>query len=152
VISRNASPRAALAAVAILATLTSSCGQARTVENYCDTFWAEGGKIRDSAKEAQRNGGMLGSLGVLFSAPSDMANFFDKLDAVAPDEIEPDIAKLRDGYQKIGEKMGDGLSADPMSMFGSLAGNMAIGFGLAGSERRVDAFTAKHCGAPPKSG
>jgi hypothetical protein len=142
----------AVALVVAAVAFVPGCGRARTVENYCATFWAEGGKIRNSAMEAQRSGGMLGALSTVFSAPSDMAKFFDKLDAVAPEEIEPDVAKMRDAYEKIGDKMGEGMSGDPMSMLGSLAGNMVIGLSVANSERRINAFTAKHCGTPPKTG
>jgi hypothetical protein len=88
-------------------------------------------------------------MGTLFSAPRDLASFFDKLDKVAPDDIEPDVAQLRDGFQKQADSLGDqaaGMFSNPL---GTALGSLASGMSLSGASSRVDAYTLKNCGPPP---
>lgn len=128
----------------------------RSVANYCNTFQTEGDKLHQQwaleskqASNAGGLGGIIGNLGIVASAPNDIANFFDKLDKVAPDDIEPDIATLRDAYKK------DSDVATNMAG-GNILGGLAQGFMLSlsskSAEDHVNTYTSTNCHIGNQSG
>lgn len=73
----------------VFASTLTACGQARTSENFCSSI---AGKTYQRAMRTGQAAGPIDSLGSLLAAPSYFANLFDKLDDLAPDDIEPDVA------------------------------------------------------------
>jgi hypothetical protein len=81
------------------------------------------------------------------TAPQDLEIFFDKLDKVAPDDIEPDVGVVRDSLQKQIDALG---SSTPGGLLGTAWQQMAIGLTSQGSWQRVDQYTSANCGKPPQ--
>lgn len=132
----------------------TGCGQTRSVESYCTTFYGEGQVFRQRflGLDAQRD--PLGSLGQLLAAPRDLAVFFGKLADVAPDDIRPDVETARDAFQSQADGMGDKagqIASGPAGLLGSLAGDLTTGLATAPAMQRIDTWTTSNCGPPPSS-
>lgn len=136
------------AAVALPVLALSGCG-GRSVEAYCETFYGEGQELREQWIEAGDTEDPFAAMGTIFSAPGDLAAFFDELADVAPEEIQSDVERMRDAFQEQADSMGDtaaGMFSDP---FGTALGSLATGMSLSGPAERVDAWTLENCGPPP---
>ncbi|TFV88575.1 hypothetical protein [Blastococcus sp. CT_GayMR16] len=136
------------AAVALLLSLLAACG-GRSVEAYCETFYGEGQELRQQWIDAGNTEDPFAAMGTIFSAPRDLAAFFDRLEKVAPDDIQPDVAQLRDAFQQQADSMGDtaaGMFSNPL---GTALGSLAAGMSTSGASQRVDAYTLENCGPPP---
>ena len=140
-----------VAAIPVVVTLLlAGCGAARSVANYCSVFYQDGQTIRQNAEKAQQNGDLLSMLSELASSPAQLADFFDKLDAVAPDDIEPDVAQLRDAFKKEADSVGStGVGLD--GLIGSAANGLMLGLSSYQAAQHVDSYTSKNCGPPPGS-
>jgi hypothetical protein len=134
------------ASAALLAGLLSSCGSGRSVQAYCSTFYGEGAKLRGEFTPDEQQ--PLKSLVTLLAAPQELATFFGKLDKVAPDEIEPDVAVVRDTFQKQANSLGD-TAKDPLG--GALSG-LVSSLSAGPAFQRVDTYTSQKCGPPPTGG
>ena len=84
-----------LVSAALASAVLAGCGSERSVEAYCGTFYGEGGELRDRWSDAQ-GADPLTQAATLLQAPQEMKTFFDRLEKVAPDEIQPDVAAVRD--------------------------------------------------------
>lgn len=146
-----AAGRRALAAAAALGATVglAACGSNRSVEAYCSVFYGEGQQLRSQWAAAGSSEDPFAGLAAVFSAPRDLAVFFDKLDKVAPEEIEPDVAELRDAFQQQADSLGSQAGGVLDNPLGALAGSLAAGLSTAGVEQRVDDYTLKNCGPPP---
>lgn len=137
-----------------LALALTACGSGRSVEAYCTTFYGEGQELRQQWLDSNASGDPLAGMAQLFSAPRDLAVFFDELSGVAPEDIRPDVETVRDTFQSqadsLGDKAGD-IASGPMGLFGALAGDLATGFAAAPAMQRVDTWTSQNCGPPPTS-
>ena len=104
----------------------------RSVAAYCKVYKQEAIKLGN-------NGGSvyLYSTSVFPNASSNSAGYFiptfDKLDAVAPTEIEPQIKAMRDIFAK--------MQSDPGQ-------TVSLAFNGLPSEQAVTAWTQQHCGTP----
>ncbi|MDN5929753.1 MAG: hypothetical protein L0I24_01565 [Pseudonocardia sp.] len=137
-----------------LALVLTACGDGRSVEAYCSTFYGDGQELRQRWLDTNASRDPLAGMAQLFSAPRDLAVFFDELSAVAPDDIRPDVETVRDTFQSqadsLGDKAGD-IASGPMGLFGALAGDLATGFATAPAMQRIDTWTSANCGPPPAS-
>lgn len=140
-----------LALITILALCSAGCAQTRSVANYCSTFYGEGEKFRQSAYDAQESGDDLAVVSSLLGAPAQLASFFEKLEAVSPDEIQPDVAQMRDVYKKISDQVGEGATTDVYAILGQLAGGIVLGLSVRAAEQRINEYTLANCGPPPSS-
>lgn len=146
--------RRAIACCLVLAAGLSGCGTGRSIEAYCTTFYGEGQELRQRWLDNNATGDPVAGLAQLFSAPRDLAVFFDGLSDVAPDEIRPDVETVRDTFQSQADSMGDkagDIASGPMGLFGALAGDLASGLAAAPAMQRVDTWTSQNCGPPPAS-
>lgn len=143
-----------LAVPIVLVALSSgltSCGAERSPEAFCKVYDEE--KTAYIAKYNERNDqvqAMEGSDslaafvvagGSIFEALGDIVIIFDKLDKVAPDDIEPDVAAIRDALKKQNESAKDSYD-DPL---GSLLGGLVSGLTTSGSWTRVGDYVSEHC-------
>lgn len=119
----------------------------RSVAAYCQTWKTEGKRLHAKWSAAQRQAEVsdnpFGSLTTVMGAPADLADFFAKLDAVAPTEIEPAVARYRDAWKQTAENLG-GKASDPLSF---LMAQLGVAAQTVGVENQLDTWTQSHCGA-----
>ena len=142
---------AILATVALNATVVG-CGTERSPEAFCEVYQSEKQtyvqKYDDRATEAESAGNddpLAGALlGVVssFEALGDAEIFFDKLAKVSPDDIQPDVEKIRDQFKQQTEAM-SGAVKDPL---GTFLGGLVSGLTTSGSWTRVGEYVTQHCG------
>lgn len=138
-----------IAACAVLALLAifavpwgSLFGSERSVAAYCRTWQTEGQKLRDRQAAAQRagaNGDIFAPITAAMAGPGDLAGFFDKLDDVAPDDIEPDIARYRDAWQEVANSYKHGGLPE------MLLTQATIAVQTKSVEDRINAWTQANC-------
>jgi hypothetical protein len=144
-ISRAALPLA----LCFTMTLLPGCGTQRSVAAFCDvyvkqkqTYLAKYNAVQDDiSKEQDALTAALKGLSGSMAAMGDAARIFDALDKVAPDDVEPDVAALRDYFQKMVDSAG-GSVKDPA---GTLLGNLVGGLAVQGSWDRVGKYVQKNC-------
>lgn len=129
--------------IACLALLLGACGKQRSVAAYCQVFYGQGSQLRQQWSGNNQSGDLVGELGTLFGAPQQLANFFGRLDAVAPDDIEPDVHQLQQAAQQAADNLKSG------NVIQSLLGGLTSGLGSQGAETRVNQWTLSNCGSPP---
>jgi hypothetical protein len=117
----------------------------RSVDAYCATFYGEGSELHNQWA-ASSGGDPLTQVVTLVAVPGDMAVFFDKLDKVAPDDIEPDVAAVRDSLKRQLDSLGSVSASDPLS---TVLQQFMIGMSSNGSWQRVNDYTASNCEPPP---
>lgn len=141
---------AAVCGSAAVAMLLTACGSGRSVDAYCETFVAEKeaylakySGIADEVSTAEDPAlGLLMGLGAGFQSIGDARMIFDRLEPVAPEEIQPDIVVIRDSMDAQMEAAGDSLS-DPLGAIGS---GLVTALTTRGSYERVADYTQTHCG------
>jgi hypothetical protein len=135
---------AVLIALGGVAGVAVTWGPSRSVDAYCETYREQGKRLHDRlAAEnlaARRADNVLAAMASVASSPREFADFFADLEEVAPDEIAPDVATLRDGWGAIADRLGD--SPDPLSM---LSTGLVVGLATGPAERRVEQWTSRHC-------
>ncbi|MBX6388683.1 MAG: hypothetical protein IRZ08_06735 [Frankia sp.] len=114
------------------------------MEKYCDTFWSQVESFQSQMEGAQ-DADALTQVAAVVAAPQELATMFGRLAKVAPEEIEPDVAVIRDAFQEQADNMGDTFS-DP---FGTLLSGLLSSAQIEGSWQRVDDFTIENCGTNP---
>ncbi len=133
--------------LAVVAMLSLSCG-GRSVERFCDTFADQTAELE--AKYAQRFDtlsdqdpliGLLGTTGSIVEAVGDAVVLYTELEAVAPDDIAPDVAAVRDALSSQLDAMRQ-AGSDP---FGAMFSGVVTGTAVMGSEQRVNQYVATHC-------
>lgn len=101
----------------------------RSTTAYCRMWVDEGTKLQQesnaSIQQAQQNGDPFGALGFAMGSPRELADFFGRLDAVAPDQIEPAIGQLHQAFQQTADNLG-GNSTDPIGFLGAQFSIMMI--------------------------
>ncbi|WP_104524103.1 hypothetical protein [Blastococcus atacamensis] len=140
---------AGTASVIALSVLALAGCSGRSVEAYCETFYGEGQELRERWIEAGDTQDPFAAMGTIFSAPGDLAAFFDDLAEVAPEEIQSDVERMRDAFQEQADSMGDTAAGMFSNPFGTALGSLATGMSLTGPAERVDAYTLDNCGPPP---
>lgn len=119
----------------------------RSVEGYCQTFYSEGQKFRDTYERVDAQTDPVAGLIVLLGAPQRLALLFAKLDAVAPLDIEPDVKVLQDAFQQIN----DNMVANARDPIRAILDALTIGASTKKSEDNVNSYTLTNCGPPPGS-
>ncbi|HPB73558.1 MAG TPA: hypothetical protein PLX71_11335 [Phycicoccus sp.] len=143
--TRRLAPLAVIAAL-----LPAGCGTPRTPEAFCTVYHEQKdaylSKYNAAAKDIENTKDPLtqtfAGLGMALGAMGDVVTIFDKLDKVAPDDIEPDVAKIRDSLQKQIDTAGNSIS-DPL---GGLASGLMSALTTQGSWQRVNEYVVAHCG------
>jgi hypothetical protein len=137
---------AAGVAITLVMVIFHPFGSQRSVEAYCKTFYGYGKEIRDRGMAANRSQDPVRMLQTLASTPRDLYALFDRLQKVAPDEIEPDVATLRDAFKR----QADSLGSDAGHPFAGLFQGLMMGLATAPAEQRVDDWTKRNCGDPSR--
>lgn len=119
----------------------------RSVKSYCQTWQNEGQKLRNKwakqQQQAKEKDDILLSISMIMGTPRDMADFFGKLDEVAPSDIEPDIKRYREAWQETADNLGENAT-NPL---GFLLAQLMVSAQTADTERRITAWTKSNCTA-----
>lgn len=142
----------ALPLIAALAFTMSGCGTERSPKAFCAVYWqqkheylAKYNHAAATTQEVAKKNPLLGAFaGVATSlqAIGDVEIIFDKLDKVAPDDIEPDVAAIRDSLQKQTDSAGDAVH-NPL---GTLVNGLVSSLTTMGSWQRVSDYVVTECG------
>jgi hypothetical protein len=139
---------AALVALAGLGLVLSACGGAnRSVDAYCRTFYATANQIVAQYTKVDKAipSNPFAALGSLLNSPNVLAQFFTRLEQVAPTTIEPSVATLQRSFAKESTIEGQALS-DPLAALGE---GFLNGLSSMGASTQVTHWTTSHCGPPP---
>lgn len=111
----------------------------RSVEAFCRTYAEEKARIGQQLPSSDTDllSGLVGGL----SAIGELPVMFDRLDKVAPDDIEPDVAAVRDSLRQQIETA-KGAATDPLGAIASGTVGAAMN---AGSYDRVNRYVAQNC-------
>jgi uncharacterized protein YceK len=139
-----------LLVVTAVSLILSGCSSPRSTEAFCATYWEQKAayvsKYDQASDQLEATSdpliGLLGNAAMLAQSIGDTVVIFDKLDRVAPDEIEPDVAAVRDSLKAQIESAGE-MATDPL---GALAGGLVQGLSTGGSWQRVGDYVTTHCG------
>ncbi len=135
------------ALIAALVLVASSCGgSGRSTEAFCSTYQTEQQRLMekyqgraDLIEEQQPLVGLFAGVGSLIEAQGDFVVLLDRLEKVAPEEIAPEVAALRDAAQE----QTDALASGDLGRmaFGGLVTLMQV----QGSAERVDRYIVGNC-------
>ncbi len=138
--------------IVVMAASLSGCASGRSTEAFCSTYWEEKNaylqRYGTAAEEIRAAGdedpfaALLGGTAMIAQALGDTIVIFDKLERVAPDDIQPDVAAIRDNLKAQMERASDAVS-NPL---GSLVGGLVQGLAVGGSWQRVGDYVVTHCG------
>lgn len=153
---RRRPARFTTAAALSMALLAAGCGSggsgsARTVENFCATYSSE--KAQFTGKyapiEKSNSGNALSNLLLGIQSLGDVKVILTKLDKVAPDDIEPDVAEVLDSWKKMQDTLGDeaGNALNPGGLIGAMLKGLIASIQSQGSWERVGSYVTKNCGA-----
>lgn len=120
------------------------CGQGRSVESFCATYEAEkasfieryGGGVQETGDALTD---LLGGVVMLGSLTGDVIIFFDKLAAVAPDDIQPDVEAIQESLERQRDAAG---SLDPLAILGT---GLTSALTTGGSWQRVSDYITVNC-------
>lgn len=124
--------------------LSTSCGQSRSVESFCETYQNEkatyleryGGGVASSGDElADVFNGIL----MLGSALGDVIIIFEKLADVAPDDIVSDVEAIHDALER---QRDSAASLDSLEILGATVTSAVI---TGGSWQRVSDYITLNC-------
>jgi hypothetical protein len=136
--------------IGVVGTAAAGCGgPQRSAQAFCATFQREAVRLHDKYQaqvgsldvDADPLGSLATTLGTALEAQGDLVVLFDRLDKVAPDEIEPEVAAVRDAMKKQVDAAGDALK-DPLGALGSALLN---GLTNMGSYNAVDQYIQSNC-------
>jgi hypothetical protein len=133
----------------IVALIIYSVIPQRSVQAFCDTFKKEGTALHDKyqsaadgiTKSSYSLSSMISGMGSIAQEPGDMAVLFDRLDKVAPNDIEPDVAAVRDALKK----NNDTASKASGNWLSAIASSFVTGLQSMGSMQKVDSYITKNC-------
>jgi hypothetical protein len=148
VVSRVVSGSAALT---LTASVLSGCGgDGRSMKAFCSTIVSE--QTRLSAKYEKQGAdlknqtdplvGLLQALATVAEAQGDLVVYFDRLQKVAPKEIQPEAEAAYGAMKTQADAAKDALS-NPV---GSFAKGVLATFQSAGSFNRLDQYSKDNCG------
>lgn len=131
------------------AVLAACGGPTRSVASYCSYFYGEGSQLRNRWIQSSAKAGQnpFTALASVFADLPEAVNFLHQLSLRAPETIAPDVQSLANALKQASDQMGS-AATDPL---GALAGGLVNGLATSSAEQRVNAYTARNCGAPPGS-
>lgn len=95
-----------------------TAGPARSAASFCNVYFQQKRQYLTTYDSRNYSNDPLGGLLNAIGAMSDWVPMFEKLDAVAPPDIEPDVATVVDSLKQEQQAAGQELS-NPLSALGS---------------------------------
>lgn len=136
----------AIVAVAGAVTITvvvirASSGPTRSPAAFCQVYFQQKQQYLSTYGSRSYSNDPLGGLVTVISAMSDWVPIFEKLDAVAPPSIEPDVSNIVDSLKQEQAAAGNAVT-DP---FGALGSGLMAGLMSTASWDHVDQYIAQNC-------
>lgn len=137
----------ALLVVLLAVAMLTGCAPKRSVAAFCGVIKDQSLQLHAKYMKADQNaqsqtfGGELSALGTMLGTEGDMELMFRKLDQVAPDDIEPDVAQLLDAFEKAQDAAGGSFS-NPL---GAIGGSLVAGLSSMGAEHDVETYVNQNC-------
>jgi len=147
-------PNFCVGAVVLLTVLLSACGgTTRSVAAFCQTYHQQksayltkyGGLASQVSSESKTDplAAVVGGIAGSFSAFGDIKVMFDRLDQVAPSDVEPDV----DAVYKSLQQEESSLAAEASNPLGALFSGVITALTTSGSWQRVSNYISANCGA-----
>jgi hypothetical protein len=122
-----------------------SSGPTRSVGSFCSTYFAQKQAFLQrfdvSANRNESFGQAIGGMATGLASLGEIPVIFDRLDKVAPTDIEPDVAAVRDSFKKELDLAGGAIS-NPL---GALAAGFVTSLVSAGPFRKVSDYVTANC-------
>jgi hypothetical protein len=117
----------------------------RSVASFCSTYQAEKTRYLKQTDVDGRSGagGILSGLNAVLTIPE----MFDRLDKVAPDDIEPDVARIRDSLKESREAAAQS-KGDPLAALGPA---LVSGLTTMDAWSRVGSYVDRNCERPARA-
>ncbi len=138
--------------VVVVGPLLQACaGDGRSVEAFCSTYREEKEKFQDTYSGIGSNSDdpdqVLTDLMLGIQSLGDVSVILDKLDKVAPEDIEPDVAAVKKSWDDMTAGMGDQASQalNPGGLLGGMLKGLILGAQSNGSWTRVGQYITDHC-------
>lgn len=133
-----------------LAVTLSSCGDGRSAEAFCSTYREEEERLIEKysdrtefVRDQEPFAGLLTGIVSLFEAQGDYVVLLDRLEQVAPEEIQPEVAAIRDVARANIEGQNESLGSGNLGQAG--VGGLLNIMQVMGSVQRVDQFVQTEC-------
>jgi hypothetical protein len=123
------------------ATQKSGSATSSAPDDYCSIFYGMGNELRRQSRAAGSDPIRL--MVLVLSSPQQLASFFQRLEAVAPDEVKSDLVVLHDSFQRIASAVNGGQPIEVL-----LAG-LTTSPDADTAAKHVDNYTLRTCGPPP---
>jgi len=137
-----------LLSIVLLAAIGCGSSPQRSAAGFCRTFKTEAVRLHDKyearakfASTAQPLVGLVSMVGTLAEAQGDLVTMLVRLDKVAPDSIEPDVAAAHDALKKQADHTGQALT-NPLAALGEGVVNALTS---AGSFQQVNTYIKDNC-------
>jgi hypothetical protein len=147
-LSRSLVLGTAMTTIVLISAACSSSGSNRSVAAFCGSFKAQAIQLRvkyqmqaASAQGTDPLSGLVSLTGNLLEAQGDLVVLFARLDQVAPSEIEPDVAAVRDGLKQQADAVRN-AGTDPL---GAFAGGFISALQSRGSVNSVESYLKSNC-------
>jgi hypothetical protein len=125
----------------------------RSVQNFCDTYNSEKANFQsryaplESGSQPQSGEAVLTDLIMGFQSLGDVTVILTKLDAVAPNDIEPDVAAVLDSWKGMQSTLGDEASnvLNPSGLLGAVLKGLLASVESGGSWDRLGNYIETNC-------
>lgn len=148
--------KSGVAVLLLVGCMGTACSSAptRSVKNFCATYTSEKAKFLrtygplESQPPANESASSVFSNLILgMQSLGDVSIIFDKLDKAAPDDIEPDVAAVRDSWKSMQGTLGDEASNafNPKGLVGALLKGLLASAESGGSWTRLGQYVQTNC-------
>lgn len=118
-----------------------TAGPARSAASFCNVYFQQKHQYLATYDSHNYSNDPLGGLLNAIGAMSDWVPMFEKLDAVAPPDIEPDVATVVDSLKQEQQAAGQELS-NPLSALGS---GLTAALMSSASWNHLDQYIQQNC-------
>jgi hypothetical protein len=130
-------------------------GPIRSVRTFCDTYASEKAQFLSRYSSIGEGGASESGAQVLtdlvlgIQSLGDVSVILAKLDKVAPDDIEPDVAAVQASWKDMQGTLGDEASNafNPTGLVGAMLKGLLLSAESNGSWQRVGVYIQQHCTA-----
>src|ERR1700722_18447419 len=140
---------------AAVALIVAGCGgpPTRSVAAFCATYSSEKAQFQSKYAPLEQTTGPQSGTATLtdlllgFQSLGDATVILTKLDKVAPDDIEPDVAAVLASWKGMQDSLGDEASNvfNPTGLIGAMFKGMLPSAESAGSWERVSNYISQNC-------
>jgi hypothetical protein len=144
---------ALVAVVVVLGGCSGSSVPSRSVKKFCATYNSEKATFQSKYSAVGQGGSAASGTQILtdlilgFQSLGDVSVILAKLDKVAPDDIEPDVAAVQASWKDMQGTLGDEASNafNPTGLVGAMVKGLLMSVESNGSWQRVGDYVQHNC-------